>query len=480
MIGKGRVEDYQGDALIAFVFQNENNQKGVLKKLIDQAMDSGHFVGERSELFQIFPCESLKANRLIIVGLGKKEKFETDIIRKAAAEAAKSVRRLKKAAFASFDNSSESFSAIIEGSILANYRFDRLKSEKKKIDLAELTYFTGSAKLDDRFVNKVKALTEGTILARDLANLPANLLTPAELAKEAKRLGTKYRIQVKEILEPELKKLKMGAMLSVGQGSENRPRLVVWQYNGGRKGQAPIVLVGKGVTFDSGGISLKPGEGMGAMKGDMGGAGAVISLIKVLGELKPKINVVGITPLVENLPSGKAYRPGDVLTASNGKTIEVISTDAEGRRVLADALVYAGKYKPEYVIDIATLTGACMVALGIHICAGVMGTDQLLINNLITAGLQSGERLWPLPLWREYGELLKTPVADLKNSGGRYGGAITAGSFLSNFAEGYRWAHVDIAGMDSEDGNHPYRYKGGTGWGVRLLAQYLLNKAKSK
>jgi leucyl aminopeptidase len=253
--------------------------------------------------------------------------------------------------------------------------------------------------------------------------------------------------------------------------------MVIWDYMGGRGNAAPLVFVGKGVTFDSGGISIKPGENMEQMKSDMSGAGAVITLMSILGQLKPKINVIGITPLVENLPSGSAYRPGDILTASNGKTIEVITTDAEGRLILADALVYAKQFKPRYVIDIATLTGACVVALGNHIAAGVMGTDQRLIDLLIKAGNQAGERLWQLPLWEDYKELLSSPTADMKNTGGRWGGAITAASFLSNFAEGYPWAHLDIAGMDFEDGNHPYRYKGGTGWGVRLLSQFILNQA---
>ena len=219
---------------------------------------------------------------------------------------------------------------------------------------------------------------------------------------------------------------------------------------------------------------------MEAMKGDMGGAAAVISLIPVLGQLKPRINVVGITPLVENLPSGQAYRPGDVLTASNGKTIEVISTDAEGRLILADALVYAGRYKPKYVIDIATLTGACMVALGVHIAGGIMGTDQRLIDLLIGAGERSGERLWQLPLWDDYRPLLDTTSADMKNSGGRWGGAITAAKLLEEFAEDYRWAHIDMAGMDNQESNHPYQIKGMTGWGVRILSRFALTQSGRK
>jgi leucyl aminopeptidase len=275
-----------------------------------------------------------------------------------------------------------------------------------------------------------------------------------------------------------MKRLKMRSLLAVAQGSANRPKFVIWEYKGGKPGEAPIVLVGKGVTFDSGGISIKPAEGMEVMKGDMGGAGAVISTISVLGQIRPKINVVGITPLVENLPSATAYRPGDVLTASNGKTIEVISTDAEGRLILADALVYAGRYNPKYVIDIATLTGACMVALGVNICAGIMGKDQGLIEALVEAGSQMGERLWQLPLWDDYQEMIKTPAADMKNSGGKWGGAITAACLLANFAEGYPWAHLDIAGTDHEDSNnHPYRYKGATGFGVKVLSRFVLNEA---
>jgi leucyl aminopeptidase len=269
----------------------------------------------------------------------------------------------------------------------------------------------------------------------------------------------------------------MGALLGVAQGSANRPKIVVWEYKGGKAGEAPLIFVGKGVTFDSGGISIKPAEGMEAMKGDMGGAAAVISLMSVIGQLRPSVNVVGITPLVENLPSGTAYRPGDVLTASNGKTIEVISTDAEGRLILADALVYAKRYNPKYVVDIATLTGACMVALGQNICAGIMGKDQGLIDALIEAGNQTGERLWQLPLWDDYQELIKTPVADMKNTGGRWGGAITAGCLLANFAEGYPWAHLDIAGTDHEESpGHPYRYKGATGFGVKVLSRFVLNE----
>ena len=479
-IEKGRREEYSGDALIALLYQDDIYFKGTLGGLVRKAAKQGHFKASEGELFQIYPCDSIKAGRLILVGLGYKEKADLDTLRKATAVVIKTVCNLKKIAFLPVGKPRETLAPLVEGALLGNYRFDRLKSDKKKINLAEISFFMGASRIDQSVIARAQAITEGTILARDLTNLPANLLTPAKLADEARKLGKKHEIPVEVLAENELKKLKMGALLAVGKGSENRPRMVVWNYKGGRAKDTPIVFVGKGVTFDTGGISLKPSEKMGAMKGDMGAAGAVISLIPVLGQLKPRINIVGITPLVENMPSGSAYRPGDVLTASNGKTIEVISTDAEGRLILADALVYAGRFKPKYVVDIATLTGACMVALGLHICAGVMGTDQPLIERLVKAGVQSGERLWQLPLWREYKDLIKSPVADMKNSGGRWGGAITAGSILSNFTEGYRWAHVDMAGMDNEEKKHPYRSKGATGWGVRLLSQFILNEARYK
>jgi leucyl aminopeptidase len=423
-VATGRFAEYAGDALIALLHQGDDHFREPIDGLINRAVKQGRFGAEEGELFQIYPCDGVKAGRLILVGLGRKETADLETVRKAAATVVKTVRNLKNVAFLPVGKPGETIAPLAEGALLGSYRFDRLKSDKKKIDLSEISFFAGASRIDQSVVTRSQVMTEGTIRARDLANLPANLLTPAKLADEARKLGKKHDIPVEVLSESELKKLKMGAM-----------------------------------------------------KGDMGAAGAVISLIPILGSLKPRVNVIGIAPLVENMPSGSAYRPGDVLTVSNGKTIEVISTDAEGRLILADALVYAARFKPKYVVDIATLTGACMVALGIHICAGVMGTDQPLVDRLIKAGVQSGERLWQLPLWKEYKDLIKSPVADMKNSGGRWGGAITAGSILSNFAENYRWAHVDMAGMDNEEKQHPYRSKGATGWGVRLLAQFILNEA---
>ena len=477
-IAKGNYENLKCDALISLQYQDSPTLNGPLGKIVKGAFNSGHFKGFNGELFQIYPLENARAGRLILVGLGKKAKSSPENIRKAAGLAIRTVRKLKNIAFLPVDDPADTIAALIDGAILGDYRFDQLKSEKNESLIKTISYFIGNAIISQAYIDAFRIMNEGTLIARDLANMPANLLNPENLASEAVDLGKAYKIPVKVLDEAQIKRLKMGALLGVAQGSANRPKMVIWDYKGGASGQAPIVLVGKGVTFDSGGISIKPAEGMEAMKGDMGGAAAVISVISVLGALRPNINVIGITPLVENMPSGSSYRPGDVLTASNGRTIEIISTDAEGRLILADALVYAKRYNSKYVIDIATLTGACVVALGQNICAGVMGKDQGLIDALIEAGQQSGERLWQLPLWDDYQELIKTTMADMKNTGGRWGGAITAACLLANFAEGFTWAHLDIAGTDHEEtGNHPYRYKGATGFGVRVLSRFLLNEA---
>ena len=477
-IAKGKIEEFSCDALIALVYQGEfESVGGQFRKMLKLAIDDGHFRGIAGELFQFYPLEGTLARRFIIVGLGKRELSTPEIIRRAAGTAINSARKLKTVAFLPLDKPTETIIPILDGAILGDYRFHQLKSIKDTSNIETAYFFIGNSNINDKYLDTLRIIDEGTCIARDLANMPANLLNPASLAEDAAELGKQFNIPVKILDEAQIEKLKMGALLGVAQGSANKPKLVVWEYKGGKASDKPIVLVGKGVTFDSGGISLKPPDGMEAMKGDMGGAGAVISMISVVGQIKPKINVVGITPLVENMPSGTSYRPGDILTASNGKTIEIISTDAEGRLILADALVYAQKFDPKYIIDIATLTGACMVALGLNICAGIMGKDQKLIDNLIKAGDQSGERLWQLPLWDDYKELIKTPAADMKNSGGRWGGAISAAMLLSAFTEGYRWAHLDIAGTDREEAINPYRYKGATGYGVRLLSRFILNEA---
>ncbi len=318
-----------------------------------------------------------------------------------------------------------------------------------------------------------QAVAEGVTLARELGNLPGNYCTPTHLANQAKQLAKTYKHIKAEVLDrPALEKLKMGSFLSVTNGSAQPPKFIILRYEGASSKQAPVVLVGKGITFDTGGISLKPGAGMDEMKFDMGGAASVLGTFQAVAELKPKINLIGLIPTCENMPSGTATKPGDVVTSMSGQTIEVLNTDAEGRLILCDALTYAERFKPAAVIDIATLTGACVIALG-HQHSGLFSADDALAQALLDAGTQTQDTAWRMPLDEEYGESLKSNFADLGNVGGREGGAITAAVFLSKFTKAYRWAHLDIAGSAWKSGGA----KGGTGRPVSLLTQFVLNQA---
>jgi leucyl aminopeptidase len=332
----------------------------------------------------------------------------------------------------------------------------------------------GSREFDlaERAIEKAGYIVEGVTLARNLVNEPGNIKSPAYLASQARELAEQVGIKCEILDQDQLAALGFGALLGVAQGSTRTPKLITLEYNGGNHDAQPIVLVGKGVVFDAGGISLKPAEKMDEMKMDMAGGAVVLGVLKAAALLKLPVNLVGIVPAVENLPSGSAYRPGDILTSLSGKTIEVLNTDAEGRLILADALTYAARYRPRVVIDLATLTGACIIALGHH-AAAVLGNHDGLIRQLILAGENSGEKLWQLPLWQEYATQLKSHVADMKNIGGRPAGTITAAAFLQKFADNYTWAHIDIAGTAWEEKGQPYTPKGGTGFGVRLLLDYL-------
>jgi leucyl aminopeptidase len=318
-----------------------------------------------------------------------------------------------------------------------------------------------------------QAVAEGVTLARECGNRPGNYCTPTFLANEAKRLGKQFKhLKVQVLDRPALEKLGMGSFLSVANGSDEPPKFIILNYEGAAKSQAPVVLVGKGITFDSGGISIKPGPGMDEMKFDMGGAASVLGTFRAIAELKPKVNLIGLIPTCENMPSGTATRPGDVVTSMSGQTIEVLNTDAEGRLILCDALTYAERFKPAAVVDIATLTGACVIALG-HIHSGLFSADEELAQSLLSAGQQAQDTAWRLPLDDEYGDSLKSNFADLGNVGGREGGAITAAVFLSKFTKAYRWAHLDIAGSAWKGGGA----KGGTGRPVGLLTQFVLSQA---
>ncbi len=357
------------------------------------------------------------------------------------------------------------------------YRFDRLKTGKDgaRRPLRKLTLALSSRRelaAGERAVREGAAIAAGVRLARELGNLPANVCTPAYLAEEARALAKSSRRLKVEVLEKaDMEKLGMGALLSVARGSRQPPKLIVLHYTGGARGAAPVALVGKGITFDSGGISIKPAAAMDEMKFDMCGAAGVLGALKACVELQLPINVVGVVAASENLPDGDASKPGDIVTTLSGQTVEVLNTDAEGRLVLCDALTYCERFEPEVVVDLATLTGACVVALGKH-ASGLLGTHAPLVHALIEAGRYSGDRAWELPLWDEYQDQLKSNFADMANIGGRDAGAITAACFLSRFTKKFRWAHLDIAGVAWKSGDQ----KGATGRPVPLLSQYLLDR----
>ena len=354
-----------------------------------------------------------------------------------------------------------------------------MKSDKPEArkGLRKLSVNVDKKHSDDarRAIAEATAISAGMTLARDLGNLPANICTPTYLARQARDLAKgEKRLRVKVLDEADMKRLKMGSLLSVSAGSRQPAKLITLEYRGAAAADKPVVLVGKGVTFDTGGISIKPGQAMDEMKFDMCGAASVLGTVKAVAQLQLPINVVGIVPATENMPDGIATKPGDIVTSMSGQTIEILNTDAEGRLILCDALTYAARFKPSCVIDIATLTGAVIVALG-KIPSGVMGNDSKLIDSLVKSANKIDDRIWELPLWDDYQEQLKSNFADMANIGGRDAGTITAACFLSRFTKDYKWAHLDIAGTAWKSGDE----KGATGRPVPLLTQYILDQVGS-
>jgi leucyl aminopeptidase len=361
----------------------------------------------------------------------------------------------------------------------ASYRFDRMKSKKEPqpVKPERLAFLVERARASaaEREVAHAVALANGVDLAKDLGNLPGNVCTPAYLADEATKLARQFKLKVQVLERRQMQALKMGALLAVAQGSEQAPRLIVLQYQGGPAKQAPVALVGKGITFDTGGISLKPAAEMDEMKYDMCGAASVLGTLRAVAEMKLPVNVVGVIPAAENMPGGGATRPGDVVTSMSGQTVEILNTDAEGRLILCDALTYVERFKPAAVVDVATPTGACVIALGHH-NTGLFSPNDALAEELLAAGRESGDRCWRMPLDDEYQEQLKSPFADLANVGGRAAGAVTAACFLSRFTKAYDWAHLDIAGTAWRSG----AAKGASGRPVPLLAGFLAARAGSR
>jgi leucyl aminopeptidase len=444
---------------------------------------AGDFTGKRDETVLIYPPGP--AARIMLVGLGKPEEVDRAAIRRAASVAAKRMRGLG-VAHGAFHlpaeargsvTAADAGQAIAEGLAQGAWQFLEMKhpGDEKKPPLERVEIL--AADEHDAFTAGHRigaALGAGQTLARGIQVLPGNICTPTYVGRAAEELAARHGFGVTVLDKAAITREKLGALLAVAQGSVEEPRFIVLEYQGAEG--APIVLVGKGVTFDTGGISIKPAQNMEDMKYDMSGAAAVLGTFEALGRLKPAVHVIGIVPSTENMPSGTAVKPGDVVTSHLGKTIEVINTDAEGRLILCDALSWARRYRPACVIDIATLTGAVIVALG-HTVAGVMGSDDALVDEVRQAGERAGERIWPLPLWDEYRDLMKSDIADVKNAGGRPAGSISAGWFLREFVDGFPWAHLDIAGTAYTEREDATRVKGPTGMGVRLFSEFVLNRS---
>jgi leucyl aminopeptidase len=446
----------------------------------------GDLRGKEGDTLVVYPAAgSVAAERVLLVGLGKADAVTSEKLRRAGGTAARQAAKLRASA-ATFALPATSVApgdaarAVAEGAVLGAYTFAELKStpddQPAPVALAELRLVLADDA--DRAAAEASARLGDLVgraanLARNLGNLPGNIATPTHLAAVAAEIGARFGMRVTILGPAEMEAEGMGALLAVSRGSSEEPRLIVLEHRGGAEGEKPLVLVGKGLTFDAGGISIKPAAGMEEMKFDMCGGAAVLGAMQAIGELAVKANVVGIVPSSENLLGSRAMKPGDIFRAASGKTIEVVNTDAEGRLILADALHYAKRFDPAAVVDAATLTGACVVALG-HQAAGVMGNDDALVEELRAAGDRSGERCWPLPMYEEYREQIRSDYADIKNSGGRPAGAIAAGWFLREFVADFPWAHLDVAGTAYGDGKLAYLSKGSTGAPTRLFVDWVL------
>jgi leucyl aminopeptidase len=458
---------------------------GSLRKLVQ----SKEFEGKANEVLLYHTQGTVPAKRLALVGLGKQSEVTLETIRQALGSAAKRVRQAKVGSFSvalptvtpDGMSSLEVAQAMVEGAILGSYQFTVYRSDAVSgQDVAGMKILIpqkGQLRQVTEGVRRGIATAEATVFVRDLCNHPSNVLTPTRVASEAKAIAKAEGITIKILEQKEMERLGMGALLGVARGSQEPPKFIILEYNGAKKkDERPVVLVGKTITFDTGGISLKPAENMEHMKADMTGGAEVLASIRAAARLKLPLRLISILPVAENMPGGRAMKPGDIVKTLSGKTVEVQNTDAEGRLILADGLAYARRYKPAALIDIATLTGACVVALG-QFAIGMFGTDQALKEQVRKAGQRAGERVWEMPLWEEYFEQLKSDVADMRNIGGRGGGMITAALFLSKFVGDCPWVHLDIASTDWSERERAYIPKGPTAIGTRLLMQYLIDRS---
>lgn len=495
----GDINNLDTDALVFNVFEGSPeleeetaNVDRMLNGTISALIKDGEIRGKKGEITTVHTLDKLKAKKILVIGLGKREDCSVDIVRETAGNLSRHLRRIGVHRAATVPHgtninaltSARSTQAITEGVIMGLYQFDQYLSKSPNEPIRNLDELQIVEKDQSKLIHIENAIKAGTILAdsvsvaRNLVNEPANIMHPSQMATVASEVATETNLELKVIGKDEMIKRKMGAILAVSAGSQQEPKLIVLTHHGDPSNpERNIALVGKGITFDSGGISIKPAGDMWQMKGDMSGGASVIGAMRAIALLNPKFNVFGIIPAVENMPSGTAQRPGDIIRAMNGKTIEVDNTDAEGRLVLADAICYAKEQlNVNQVVDIATLTGAMVVALG-TITTGVMGTSQNLVDAVLSAAQSTGEKMWQLPMFDEYKEQNKSDWADVKNTGGRGAGSITAGFFISEFAEGVEWAHLDIAGTFLADKEKGHMVKGATGVPTRTLVRLVQNLA---
>ncbi len=490
-VKSGTPEKQRSGCLVVGVF--ETRKLSSVAEQIDEVsggalsaiLRRGDLEGKASQTLLLHNLPNLPSERVLLIGCGKEKEFNEARYREITARAMGTLKDTGATEITSYltdlDIKNHDIAwrvrQAVEVSEAALYRFDQLKSKPNNHRRALKRMVLAVPKRSDlstgeHAVQQGVAIAAGMKLLRDLGNLPGNICTPGYLAEQAKELGQRAGIKVTVLEREEMENLGMGSFLSVARGSRQPPKFIVLEYRGGKDDEAPIALVGKGITFDSGGISIKPGDKMDEMKFDMCGAATVLGTLQAAAELKLPINIVGLIPTCENLPDGSAIKPGDIVKSLSGQTIEILNTDAEGRLILCDALTYAERYKPAAVVDIATLTGACVVALGNH-ASGLLANNDQLARELIAAGRYTYDRAWQLPLWDEYQKQLDSNFADMANIGGREGGAITAACFLSRFTKNFKWAHLDIAGTAWKSGKE----KGATGRPLPLLTQFLINRA---
>ena len=497
----GEITSIETPALVVNLFKGVKEPGGA-SGAVDQALDGaisqlireGEIKGTQGAISLIHTMGKISPARVLVVGLGAAETFDAQVVRQVSADVVRYLRQrgISRATTVAHGagigglDPGASGQAIAEGTLLGLYRFDSYLSSNGEDKLASFEELVIVDQDPDHVgaissgVSAGQVMAEGAILARDMVNEPANVMTPSHMAEMASRAAKSEGLSLTVLEASDMREMGMGALLGVAQGSDQPPKLIVLGYNGDPgHPENNLGLVGKGITFDTGGISLKQAGGMEAMKGDMAGGASVIAAMQIIGRVKPKINVTGIIAATENMPGGSAQRPGDVVRAMNGKTIEVINTDAEGRLVLADALCYARGQGLTRLVDVATLTGAMVTTLG-KACTGVMGNDQTLVDQVVAAGRETGEKYWQLPMFDEYKDLIKSDVADMKNTGGRQAGSISAALLLAEFVEDAAWVHLDIAGTSTAERTKGYQVKGATGVPARTLAQLACRLAKEE